>query len=550
MLFNLLPDSTDFTHPRCSVHESTLSGARSFVLDNGVFTLSLLPEFGGRMCSLFYRPLNLELLATEFLNSAPHGFHVRGGWCAAFPSLLPDGEVISRQPWDCEIIEQSDDQVAVRLWCLVERTTHLLDGQTRVTPGTIAVERIVRLRAGEAAVDVQDVLTNRNIWPMPTTWSGVLSLRAHPGDRAIVPVDAVEVQRGVGPSGNELDFGLLMSTPYQALARNLREGWLDLRPAAAPVDIRLTFPKALLPHAVIAAQRDERRPMEDAFRLQPLATASPLADDSRGGALLLPPKKPINIPLRLEVGAGLITGGEWSRPGLQLAEMITAQRVPTGRVAVWRLGDTAIAVKNSRYLIVILPGTGEGTLLESEDMPAADFILCAETPSRAVLNQLAQRTAARFIGPAPMRQLLLEDGIGEERAISLSPGARFDLPGLDILATPSRRETPGEQLGFLLQVEHLTLYFAGRTQFLGEFGPIGEQFHPQLVFLPLGGMNMSDAVHAAKLLQPRMAVPLGSEEVDIDFVQRCRAQHLSFAAHALYQAEGCLFDGWHLNPLA
>ena len=71
-----------------------------------------------------------------------------------------------------------------------------------------------------------------------------------------------------------------------------------------------------------------------------------------------------------------------------------------------------------------------------------------------------------------------------------------------------------ERLGFFVQADHLTFYHPGPTEFLGEFGPIGEQFHPQLVLLPLNTMTMADAVHAAKLLQPRLVVPLGSEEAE------------------------------------
>lgn len=547
---SLLTTNLDFTRPRCSVHESTLAGARALVLDNGIFSLSILPEYGGRICSLFYRPLNLELLATEFLNGPRKSMSVHGGWCAAFPSLLADGEIISRSVWEAEITEQSSEAVAVCLHCYVERVSHTLDGQTRVTPGTIRLERHVRLVAGEAAVSVEDILTNRNVWPIPTTWSGVITLRAQAGDRVILPVERVEIQRGVGPSGNELDFGLLVTTPYQAIARNIQQGWIGVHPASAPVDIRLSFPQDLLPHVVVAAQRDEKRPAEGLFRLQPLATPRPIADDARDGALLLPPKSPVHIPLRLEVGAGIISSGKWSRPGLQLAELITEQRVPNGRIAVWRIGEQAIALKTPRQLAVLMPEFAEESLMTPDDLPAADLLLFSNPPEREVMRRLVSRLSARFIGPAEVRQLLRTDGVEDDRAVTLSPGARFDLPGLGILATPARSDGHEEDHGYLLQSDHLSLYHLGQTRFLGEFGSIGEQFHPQLLFMPVGGeMSMADCVHAAKQLQPRVVVPLGTEEAELEFVQRCRSQHVSFAAQALSTAEGRLFDGWHLQPL-
>ncbi|MHB9025690.1 MAG: MBL fold metallo-hydrolase [Armatimonadota bacterium] len=548
MFISLLPENTDFVQPRCSAHASSLAGTPSFVLDNGIFSLSILPEYGGRLCSLFYRPLNLELLATGMTSGPQNTLKVRGGWCAAFPSLLPEGEQISHVDWEGEIAENTPERVAVRLWCLVDRVSHILEGKVRVTPGTIVVERFVRLNAGEPAVVVEDVLTNRNIWPLPTTWSSVISLRARPGDRVIVPVDTVEVQRGVGPSGNELDFGLVMTTPFQAFARDLQENWLGFRPAGAPVDVRITFPRDLLPHAAITAQRNDNHPEDDSFRLQPMATRKPIADDLREGALPLPPKQPLRLPIRLEVGTNLITAGEWSRPGLQLADIITEQRVPSGRIAVWRAGARAIVMKTHRHLVLLLPESGEGSLLPPEDLPDANMLLYAESPSGNELRSLSQRSSARFLGPPLLRQQLLAEGAGEERALSFSPGVRFDVPGLGVLATPARNEASSDFLGYLLQIEHLSVYHTGPTQFLGEFGPIGEQFHPQLVFLPLGAdITMADAVQAAKILQPRVVVPLGTVEEDREFAKRCRAQHLAFAVETLAAGEGRIFDGWHLR---
>ena len=527
-----------------------LAGTRSLIMDNGVLTLSMLPEFGARLCSLFYRPANAELLATEFLHDLHKGLHVRGGWCAAFPSLLADGELISHHIWQTEIVEQSDERATVRAWCYVEQVSSSLDGRVRMTPSMVLVERFLRLEAGRPEVTVEDVLTNRGQWPLLTTWSGVVSLRAQDGDRVVLPVESVEVQNGVGPSGNELDFGLLVNTPYQAMARELREGWIGYRLAAAPVDLRLTFPRVLLPHAVISATRDAQRPAENVFRLQPLATARPIADDTRNGALVLPSKQPINLPMRLEIGANIITGGAWGSPGLQLAEMITAQRVPAGRLAVWRVGETALVLKAARYLAAVIPESAGDAVLTPEDLPAADVLLYGDAPPAAALLQIAQRTAARFIGPALVRQRLLMQGCGEDRSVAVSPGARFDLPGLGVLATPARRDDDAaERLGFLIQADHLLLYHAGLTSFLGEFGPIGEQFHPQCVLLPLGAMTPADAVHAAKLLQPRLVIPLGDEQAEHDFVARCRAQHMPFATRILARAEGVFFDGWRAQPL-
>ena len=544
------PENMDMMKPRCSCTESTLAGARALVLDNGTFRLSVLPDFGGRICSLFYRPLNLELLATEFLHGMTRKLNVHGGWCAAFPSLLADGELLSHASWDTEIVEQTPEAVTLRLSTFIDRVSHTLDDKVRVTPGTIMVERFFRMTAGATVLDVEDVLTNRNVWPMPVTWSAVVALRAQEGDRVVLPVEKVEVQRGVGPSGNELDFGLLVTTHYQAIARNLSEGWIGFRPKAAPIDLRLLFPRELLPHALVSAQRSEEHAAEGLFRLQPMATSTPMASDARGGALLLPSRVPVHLPVRLEVGSNIISAGEWSRPGLQLAQMISEQRVPNARLALWRVGEIAVVLKTPRQLVLLMPALSDEGLLTAEDLPDADLVLYDVAPQRAMLRRLVQRTSARFIGPSGIRQMLTTDGLNEDRAITLSPGARFDVPGLSVLATSALGKEPGERLGFMVQSDHLLLYHCGLTSFLGDFGPIGEQFHPQLLLLPLHpGMSMADAIHAARLLQPRLVIPLGNEEQEHEFIRRCRDLHVSFSTQALGRAEGRLFDGWHVQAL-
>ena len=411
----LLPNNSNFSQPRCTILESTVSGSRSFVLDNGVLRLSVLPDFGGRLCSIYYRPLGLELLATEFIHGPQKSLNVHGGWCAAFPSLLADGEQLSRIAWDAAILEQSEEQVVLRLWTLIQRVSHIVNGQVRETPGPILVERMVRMTAGEPGVVVEDVLTNRNSWPMSVTWAGVIALRARAGDRAVLPADGVTVQRGVGPVGNELDFGLLVATPYQAMACNMREGWMGLRLSAVPLDIRIAYPRVLLPYAVVGAQRDDEHPGEDTFRFQPLATPGPIADETHDGALRLPPRTPIVLPLHLEVGSGIITGGNWSRPGLQLAQLIHDQQVAVGRLALWRVGTSAVVMKTHALLAVLMPDILSDSLLAPEDLPDANLLITSQSLPAPRIADLVQRSAARFIGPGTLRQALLCEGVPEGR---------------------------------------------------------------------------------------------------------------------------------------
>jgi L-ascorbate metabolism protein UlaG (beta-lactamase superfamily) len=70
----------------------------------------------------------------------------------------------------------------------------------------------------------------------------------------------------------------------------------------------------------------------------------------------------------------------------------------------------------------------------------------------------------------------------------------------------------GEAVGYVLEFENgLKAYHAGDTAVFGDMRIIGELYHPDLAFLPIGDhytMSPREAAYACRLLQPRAVIPM------------------------------------------
>lgn len=71
--------------------------------------------------------------------------------------------------------------------------------------------------------------------------------------------------------------------------------------------------------------------------------------------------------------------------------------------------------------------------------------------------------------------------------------------------------TPGIPCGFLVTMDHKTVYHAGDTGLFSDMALIGEMNQIDCALLPIGDnftMGIDDAIRAVKLLKPKIAVPM------------------------------------------
>src|SRR3954469_10995688 len=142
------------------------------VLENRYLKVALLPEFGGRILSIIYKPTGHEqLYRTEV--GVPYG--IKGGtfyydWLMVvggiFPTF-PDAEHGKTwlKPWDFKVIKQSAGEVTVSMSLRDDFEYSAAPRRFRRGFTGIEATTYVTLKAGRAALDARMVLKN----PKPST---------------------------------------------------------------------------------------------------------------------------------------------------------------------------------------------------------------------------------------------------------------------------------------------------------------------------------------------------------------------------------------------
>jgi hypothetical protein len=142
---------------------------RARVLENRYLRVVLLPEFGGRILSIIYKPTGHEqLYRTEV--GVPYGM---GGdtfyydWLMVYGGIFPtfpDAEHGKAwlKPWDFKVVKQSDGEVTVSM-SLTDNFAYSA-APARFRKGSTGIEAtyFVTLKADRAAVDARIVLKNPN----------------------------------------------------------------------------------------------------------------------------------------------------------------------------------------------------------------------------------------------------------------------------------------------------------------------------------------------------------------------------------------------------
>lgn len=121
---------------------------------------------------------------------------------------------------------------------------------------------------------------------------------------------------------------------------------------------------------------------------------------------------------------------------------------------------------------------------------------------------------------------------GEKREVS--PGKEIEVYGIKIRAVPAynvdKKFHPKEKkwVGYIVEVEGVTVYHAGDTDFIPEMKNLGKI---DIAFLPVGGtytMNAKEAAEAANTISPAVAIPMhwgsivGSESDAEIFKKECK----------------------------
>jgi hypothetical protein len=145
---------------------------RTHVLENRYLKVTLVPEFGGRILSIIYKPTGHEqLYRTEI--GVPYGIKgdtfyydwlmVYGGIFPTFPDAEHGKSWL--KPWDFKVVKESADEITVSMSLTDNFDYSAAPGRFR--RGSTGIEAIyyVTLKADRAALDARVVLKN----PQPRT---------------------------------------------------------------------------------------------------------------------------------------------------------------------------------------------------------------------------------------------------------------------------------------------------------------------------------------------------------------------------------------------
>lgn len=168
----------------------------TMVLDNGILSVTLLPEYGGRILSIVHQPTGTELLyqnpfGTPYLMGEDIFYFdylvILGGIFPSFPD--PEHGRNWNQPYTFEVVSESDEAITVRMSKLDDTDLALGVPPDYSTGRTdILVELDVTLRAGHANLELSTKLTNTLSSPSPEFeyWTvTTLAPGSTPGNTAI-----------------------------------------------------------------------------------------------------------------------------------------------------------------------------------------------------------------------------------------------------------------------------------------------------------------------------------------------------------------------------
>jgi hypothetical protein len=244
-------------------------GLQALLVENELVRLEILPDAGGKMYSLRYKPADAELFwqnprvpPAVYPPGTPYDDTWAGGWDDVFPNVrqeewrgmpLHDHGELWTQRWRWEVIEEGPARAGVHLWCLAPLTPARLDKWITLTAG----EPIFRLRYR---------LSNIGPLPFHYMWNLHAAVRTRAGVRIDLPADTMVIDpwdtrrfdaaqltytwpTARGRDGRPVDVSRALPPEAgvcdQHYVERLREGWVALTDAEAGVGVGIRFDERL-----------------------------------------------------------------------------------------------------------------------------------------------------------------------------------------------------------------------------------------------------------------------------------------------------------------
>ena len=181
----------------------------TLIIENEYLKVTLLPEYGGRIISMIYKPTGHEQLYQNPVG-APYGWWWTGtfyyNWLMIYGGIfptLPEPEHGKSwfMPWETEIMDASTDTVRIKMSWTDDVT---FSEYSRYGPTEIEADFIVTLAAGKTSLDVEVVLHNNadtdqryeywtNASMAPGSEGTLYQAKATEGAEILIPVEKLKI---------------------------------------------------------------------------------------------------------------------------------------------------------------------------------------------------------------------------------------------------------------------------------------------------------------------------------------------------------------------
>lgn len=204
------------------------------------------------------------------------------------------------------------------------------------------------------------------------------------------------------------------------------------------------------------------------------------------------------------------------------------------------LGHASFLIKNSKVIYI-------DPYNLSEDLEKADLILITHSHydhcSIADINKIIKENT-KIICTADCQSKILKTNIPVKFEV-VEPGQDLQFGSIKISTLPAyntdKHFHPKEELwvGYLIKINDVLIYHAGDTDVIPEMQTLTGYNHADkklVALLPVGGrytMTSDEAVEAAKLIKPYLAIPMhygtivGTEEDAKDFKEFCDEENIN-----------------------
>jgi hypothetical protein len=225
----------------------------TWVLENQYLKVTLLPDYGGRILSIIYKPTGHEELyqnpvGVPYQIDTGVFYHdwlmVYGGIFPTFPE--PEHGKYWFYPWDFEVIKETDQEVVVAMSRVDDVENVFAPPQYRSKATGLKVTYYVRLKAGRAALDTLVVIENPTAEKIKYEyWTNVTLAPGSDPDNPkttsaaeiIAPVDMIKIPGyWKGIASQEKAQGLIDVYEFKNL--RLFENWSDMGIAYAFPDMQ------------------------------------------------------------------------------------------------------------------------------------------------------------------------------------------------------------------------------------------------------------------------------------------------------------------------